>query len=94
MTGPITLADHAGVPLTHGKPKVNGVEIHYAVGGTGKPVFLLHGDPKTMAYRHHVVPLLAGVFASAVSLVFPGGEHAACPLFDVTVASPVGCPDA
>ena len=33
MTDPITLADHAGVPLTHGKPKVNGVEIHYAIGG-------------------------------------------------------------
>ena len=26
----MNLTDHAGVRLTHGKPKVNGVEIHYA----------------------------------------------------------------
>jgi hypothetical protein len=48
MTDPVILADHAGVRLTHGKPKVNGVEIHYAMGGAGDPVFLLHGVPKTM----------------------------------------------
>jgi pimeloyl-ACP methyl ester carboxylesterase len=58
MADPITLADHTGVRLTHGKPKVNGVEIHYAIGGTGEPVFLLHGVPKTMSYWRHVVPLL------------------------------------
>ena len=28
----MNLTDHAGVRLTHGKPKVNGVEIHYAIG--------------------------------------------------------------
>ena len=44
----MNLTDHAGVRLTHGKPKVNGVEIHYAIGGAGEPVFLLHGVPKTM----------------------------------------------
>jgi pimeloyl-ACP methyl ester carboxylesterase len=58
MTDPITLADHAGVRLAHGKPKVNGVEIHYAIGGAGEPLFLLHGVPKTMSYWRHVVPLL------------------------------------
>jgi len=47
MTDPL-LTDHAGATLTHSKPRVNGVEIHYAVGGTGEPVFLLHGVPKTM----------------------------------------------
>jgi pimeloyl-ACP methyl ester carboxylesterase len=57
VTSPV-LADHAGVALTHGKPRVNGVEIHYAIGGTGEPVFLLHGVPKTMSYWRHVVPLL------------------------------------
>ena len=46
----MNLTDHAGVRLTHGKPKVNGVEIHYAIGGAGEPVFLLHGTPKTMSY--------------------------------------------
>jgi pimeloyl-ACP methyl ester carboxylesterase len=58
MVAPITLADHAGVRLAHGKPKVNGVEIHYAIGGAGEPVFLLHGVPKTMSYWRHIVPLL------------------------------------
>ena len=52
------LTDHAGVRLAHGRPKVNGVEIHYAIGGAGEPVFLLHGTPKTMSYWRHVVPLL------------------------------------
>jgi pimeloyl-ACP methyl ester carboxylesterase len=54
----MNLTDHAGVRLTHGKPKVNGVEIHYAIGGAGEPVFLLHGVPKTMSYWRLVVPLL------------------------------------
>jgi pimeloyl-ACP methyl ester carboxylesterase len=58
MTDPIVLADHAGARLTHGKPAVHGVQIHYAIGGTGEPVFLLHGVPKTMSYWRHVVPLL------------------------------------
>src|ERR1700686_3805795 len=54
----MNLTDHVGVRLTHGKPKVNGVEIHYAIGGAGEPGFLLHGVPKTMSYWRHVVPLL------------------------------------
>src|SRR2546423_57586 len=54
----MNLTDHAGVRLTHGKPKVNGVEIHYAIGGVGEPVFLLHGVPKTMSHWRHFVPLL------------------------------------
>ena len=29
----MNLADHAGVRLTRGGPRVNGVEIHYAIGG-------------------------------------------------------------
>jgi pimeloyl-ACP methyl ester carboxylesterase len=62
MTDPVTLADHAGARLTHGKPRVNGVEIHYAIGGTGEPVFLLHGVPKTMSYWRRVVPLLTSSY--------------------------------
>src|SRR5580704_6952515 len=41
----MNLTDHAGVRLIHGKPKVNGVEIHDSSGGGGEPVFLLHGVP-------------------------------------------------
>ena len=63
----VHLTDHAGVRLTHGKPRVNGVEIHYAMGGAGDPVFLLHGTPKTMAYWRHVVPLLTRTTPSSRS---------------------------
>jgi len=77
MTDSIILADHAGVRLTHGKPKVNGVEIHYAIGGAGEPVFLLHGVPKTMSYWRHVVPLLTPITLSSRSTTgasaAPGG---------------------
>ena len=52
------MTDHHGVGLVHGRPEVNGVDIHYAVGGSGEPVLLLHGVPKTMYYWRHVVPLL------------------------------------
>jgi pimeloyl-ACP methyl ester carboxylesterase len=58
MADSVILADHAGTRLTHGRPRVNGVEIHYAIGGAGEPVFLLHGVPKTMSYWRHLVPLL------------------------------------
>jgi pimeloyl-ACP methyl ester carboxylesterase len=58
MPDPVTLTDHAGARLAHGKPEVNGVGVHYAMGGSGEPVFLLHGVPKTMSYWRHVVPLL------------------------------------
>jgi len=52
----MNLTDHAGVRLTHGKPKVNGVEIHCALGGAGEPVFLVHGVPKSPA--SHELPRL------------------------------------
>ena len=64
----MNLTDHAGVRLTHGKPKVNGVEIHYAIGGAGQPVFLLHGVPKTMSYWRHVVPLLTPHYTAISSM--------------------------
>jgi hypothetical protein len=50
----MNLADLTGARLTHGKPKVNGVEIHYAIDRAGEPVFLLYGVPKTMSYCRHV----------------------------------------
>ena len=51
----MNLTDHAGGRLTHGKPKVNGVEIHYAIGGTAEPVFLLRRLPASddrLRHRH------------------------------------------
>jgi len=37
MADPISLADHAGARLRHGNPTVNGVELHYAIGGAVIP---------------------------------------------------------
>ncbi|MFJ4988161.1 alpha/beta fold hydrolase [Streptomyces sp. NPDC088732] len=52
------LTDHRGEPLAHGRTSVNGVTLHHATGGTGEPVILLHGVPKTMFYWRRLVPLL------------------------------------
>jgi pimeloyl-ACP methyl ester carboxylesterase len=52
------MTDHVGDPLTHGRPRVNGVDLHYATGGSGDPVVLLHGVPKNMFFWRHVIPLL------------------------------------
>lgn len=57
-SGALRMTDHAGVPLTHGRPRVNGVDLHCATGGSGDPVVLIHGVPKTMFFWRHVIPLL------------------------------------
>ena len=72
----MNLTDHAGVRLTHGKPKVNGVEIHYAIGGAGEPVFLLHGVPKTMSYWRHVDALRFRAEHPSCQLIAPAGSSA------------------
>src|SRR5215469_15009981 len=38
---------------------VNGVQIHYVIGGRGDPVVLLHGCPETWYEWRHVMPALA-----------------------------------
>jgi len=38
---------------------VNGVQIHYVIGGHGNPVVLLHGWPETWYEWRHVMPALA-----------------------------------
>jgi pimeloyl-ACP methyl ester carboxylesterase len=45
--------------LTHQYADVNGVRLHYVVGGTGDPVVLLHGWPQTWFEWHHIMPDLA-----------------------------------
>jgi pimeloyl-ACP methyl ester carboxylesterase len=47
-------------PLTHDTAAVNGVRLHYRVGGSGSPVVLLHGWPQTgHCWRHVAGPLAA-----------------------------------
>jgi hypothetical protein len=73
MTDPIVLADHAGVRLTHGKPKVNGVEIHYAIGVVplGDQAVIL-GVPVQAAQRGDQV-LLGAAPAPAVAPLHRAG---------------------
>jgi pimeloyl-ACP methyl ester carboxylesterase len=52
------MTDHTGTRLRHGRATVGGVDLHYATGGAGDPVVLLHGVPKTMFFWRHVIPLL------------------------------------
>ncbi|GAC1396729.1 MAG: alpha/beta fold hydrolase [Chloroflexota bacterium] len=50
--------DHEGNNVVHGREFVNGVRLHYLKAGSGDPVFLLHGVPKTSYHWRHVIPLL------------------------------------
>jgi pimeloyl-ACP methyl ester carboxylesterase len=45
--------------FSHHMAIVNGVQIHYVIGGHGDPVVLLHGWPETWYERRHVMPALA-----------------------------------
>jgi pimeloyl-ACP methyl ester carboxylesterase len=45
--------------FSHHMAVVNGVQIHYVIGGHGDPVVLLHGWPETWYAWHKVMPALA-----------------------------------
>ena len=45
--------------FTHHMADVNGVQLHYVMGGSGEPVVLLHGFPQTWYEWHEVMPALA-----------------------------------
>lgn len=58
---PADRAAVAGLPgFTHHYAEVNGVRLHYVMGGSGPAVVLLHGWPYTWAEWQGVMPLLAG----------------------------------
>ena len=44
--------------LSHHKTVVNGIELHYVIGGEekGYPVVLLHGWPETWYEWRHIIP--------------------------------------
>jgi len=46
----------------HQVAEVNGVRIHYVIGGTGEAVVLLHGFPQTWYEWHKVMPALAAKY--------------------------------
>lgn len=55
------IPDQAGFQRTfsHREATVNGVRIHYVIGGTGSPILLVHGFPETWYAWRKVMPLLA-----------------------------------
>lgn len=52
-------AVHFGGGFTHRTAEVNGVRLHYVIGGRGDPVVLLHGFPETWYTWRGVMPALA-----------------------------------
>src|SRR3712207_7702774 len=58
-----TLALHDALPIymtfSHHMATVNGIQMHYVIGGQGEPVVLLHGWPETWYAWHRVMPALA-----------------------------------
>jgi triacylglycerol esterase/lipase EstA (alpha/beta hydrolase family) len=47
------------VTFSHHTASVNGIQMHYVIGGQGEPVVLLHGWPETWYEWRHVMPALA-----------------------------------
>jgi pimeloyl-ACP methyl ester carboxylesterase len=47
------------VTFTHHTATVNGIQLHYVMGGKGDPIVLLHGWPETWYEWRHVMPALA-----------------------------------
>jgi pimeloyl-ACP methyl ester carboxylesterase len=45
--------------FSHQTVPVNGIQMHYVIGGQGDPVVLLHGWPQTWYAWHKVMPTLA-----------------------------------
>jgi pimeloyl-ACP methyl ester carboxylesterase len=47
------------ITFSHHMASVNGIQLHYVIGGKGDPVVLLHGWPETWYAWRHVMPALA-----------------------------------
>jgi pimeloyl-ACP methyl ester carboxylesterase len=51
--------DIDNMTFSHHTASVNGIQMHYVIGGQGNPVVLLHGWPQTWYEWRHVMPALA-----------------------------------
>jgi pimeloyl-ACP methyl ester carboxylesterase len=51
--------DIDGIPFSHHMASVNGIQMHYVIGGNGEPIVLLHGFPETWYEWRHVMSSLA-----------------------------------
>lgn len=54
--------DHIGNAVRHGRARLNMVRMHYYTAGSGPPLLLVHGTPKTNYYWYKLVPLLSQHF--------------------------------
>ena len=45
--------------FSHHSTSVNGIQLHYVIGGNGEPIVLLHGWPQTWYEWRHIMPSLA-----------------------------------
>jgi cephalosporin-C deacetylase-like acetyl esterase len=52
--------------FSHNTASVNGIQLHYVIGGHGDPVVLLHGWPETWYAWHKVMPALAKTYTVIV----------------------------
>src|SRR5215469_7265867 len=57
LTGLSFLIDNT--TFSHRTASVNGIQLHYVIGGHGDPVVLLHGWPETWYEWRHVMPALS-----------------------------------
>jgi pimeloyl-ACP methyl ester carboxylesterase len=51
--------DIDNMTFSHHTASVNGIQMHYVIGGHGDPIVLLHGWPETWYAWHRVMPALA-----------------------------------
>jgi pimeloyl-ACP methyl ester carboxylesterase len=51
--------DIDNMTFSHHMASVNGIQLHYVIGGHGDPVVLLHGWPQTWYEWRHIMPALA-----------------------------------
>lgn len=52
------IKDHDGNDVTHGRESLNGTRLHYVTAGSGEPLLLVHGVPKSSWYWSRIIPLL------------------------------------
>jgi pimeloyl-ACP methyl ester carboxylesterase len=51
--------DIDNVTFSHHTASVNGIQMHYVIGGQGDPLVLLHGFPQSWYEWRHIMPALA-----------------------------------
>ncbi|KAH7082611.1 soluble epoxide hydrolase [Paraphoma chrysanthemicola] len=54
--------DNNGNAVRHGRARLNNIRMHYYTTGSGPPLLLVHGTPKTNYYWYKLVPLLSPYF--------------------------------